>query len=240
MKLEKGPLIALALAVLLTASPAWAGSGPKKAPVAGKETGAAAEKSVDTAAPASANVKAAGADKDEAAGKPAETSAQSSLSGPFARLDTNADGAVTAEEFVAREMERFKQHDKDGDGKITAEETAPPKMTAEEKTQMEARRKEREEKMEKMRALREERMKARAGAADAGAPALTVPTEPVSGLSPESQPASEDEALPPDTTAAPTPPEAPVAPQAAPVEQPVAPTPAPAEEAPKKKKFWPW
>lgn len=49
-------------------------------------------------------------------------SAEVGKGGRFAKLDSNGDGALSAQEFEARTLTRFQKADKNQDGKVTAEE----------------------------------------------------------------------------------------------------------------------
>lgn len=50
--------------------------------------------------------------------------------GWLARLDTDADGLITKEEFAARAVQRFQRLDTDGDGILTPEERAAGRRAA--------------------------------------------------------------------------------------------------------------
>lgn len=73
--------------------------------------------------------------------------------GPMGTRDTNGDGKISQEEFLARFAERFKSMDTNNDGFLTEQEMNPPAdsqpLTAEQKARIEKRRQEIQARREK-------------------------------------------------------------------------------------------
>lgn len=78
------------------------------------------------AALAVASAPALAADKEAAPAATATATATVTTAPDFAKLDTNADGSLSKEEFDAAKLEgkTFEAADADKDGKVTAEELA--------------------------------------------------------------------------------------------------------------------